>query len=356
MSDVIIFDEEHLTERGTSNSTFDYAEAMERHGGIRAVMMHGINEDLVEGARQRWAARFETIGYRDTAERAALVRQIKPVLYYYQRGQIGDERLFADVPVAAHHVFDHFPFPRAERNAYISDWLAHHMTGGKAPAVPYIVTMPAAERDLRAAWGVPAEAMVIGRHGGRDTFDIPFVHRAVARAVEARADLWFVFLNTDRFIDHPRVLFLDPIFDPVEKANFIASCDAMLHGRERGESFGLAMAEFLVLDRPVLCWAGGRDRNHLVLQPDPNHLYRTEAGLMRLLRTIGRAPRDGRTAAAMAPYAPERIAQRFTDVFLTGPAVPVKGKTLGGNLRRRLLNARSLGMNRLWREASKAGL
>ncbi|WCT72378.1 hypothetical protein PQ455_12100 [Sphingomonas naphthae] len=356
MSEIIIFDEHTLSERGTSNATFDYAEAMEAHAGIRAVMMHDLRRDWVEGAVRRWSARFETIGYNSEAGRADLVRRIQPKLYYYQRGQIDDIRLLPDVKVAVHSVFDHFPVPQADRNAYISDWLAHHMTGGKAPAVPYIVTMPPAERDMRAAWGIPAGAVVLGRHGGRDTFDIPFAKRAVARAVQERQDLWFLFVNTDRFIDHPRVRFLDPIFDLVEKADFIATCDAMIHARERGESFGLAMAEFLLLDRPVLCWAGGRDRNHLVLQPNPHHLYRTEGELMRLLRRIGPAPRDGKAAAAMAPYAPDRIAARFSDVFLTGPRVALEGKTAAGNLRRRVLNARSLAMNRAWYAASRIGL
>ena len=37
-------------------------------------------------------------------------------------------------------------------------------------------------------------------------------------------------------------------------ADFVASCDAGLNARIAGENFGLAIAEFLAQDKPVLVW------------------------------------------------------------------------------------------------------
>lgn len=132
-----------------------------------------------------------------------------------------------------------------------------------------------------------------------------------------RPDLWFVFVNTKRFIDHERVLFLPAIFDPQDKADFIGSCDGMIHARKIGESFGLAMAEFLALDKPVICWKGGADRHHAAMQPDPELMYGSEGDLLRILRTFGPRPSDGSRRRAVAGFAPEPDMRRFADVFLS---------------------------------------
>jgi len=51
--------------------------------------------------------------------------------------------------------------------------------------------------------------------------------------------------------------------DQGEKARFFATCDIMLHARLHGETFGLAVGEFAVLGKPVITFAGSRERAHL---------------------------------------------------------------------------------------------
>ena len=172
------------------------------------------------------------------------------------------ERLAPGVKNVRHAPFQHCR-PYGDAYAYISSWMSDHVSMGEA-AVGAAHRQPAAGRtEFAPDWGFPEDAVVLGRHGGYDQFDLPFVHGAVAAALERRPDLHFAFLNTRPFIRHERVRFLEPVYDLVEKSNFIASCDAMLHARKAGEGFGLAPAEFLFFDKPVNRWEGGKDRNRL---------------------------------------------------------------------------------------------
>ena len=51
-------------------------------------------------------------------------------------------------------------------------------------------------------------------------------------------------------VDHPRVLYVDTIYSEEDKDMFIRTCDAMIHARRRGESFGLSIAEFSITPFP----------------------------------------------------------------------------------------------------------
>jgi hypothetical protein len=120
--------------------------------------------------------------------------------------------------------------------------------------VPHVVRHPRVDGpDLRAELGIPAHATVFGRHGGADTFSIIEARAAVLSVARQRPhDIFFVLLNT-----HPLVLTADGIsdaaacpsnvihleqtVDEARKAAFIRTCDAMLHARGDGETFGLAV-------------------------------------------------------------------------------------------------------------------
>ena len=78
------------------------------------------------------------------------------------------------------------------------------------PVVPHIVRrrkIPG--KDLRRSLGIPNEATVFGRYGGRDTFDIGYVKTQIKKIVNSTEDVYFLFANTNKFVDHPRVLYVD---------------------------------------------------------------------------------------------------------------------------------------------------
>ena len=48
-------------------------------------------------------------------------------------------------------------------------------SGGYFPYVPHNIELPKSENNLRKELGIAVDAFVLGRHGGKQTFDNPFV-------------------------------------------------------------------------------------------------------------------------------------------------------------------------------------
>ena len=137
---------------------------------------------------------------------------------------------------------------------------------------------------------VPKDAMVFGRHGGDDSFDIPWVQQAVVETAKERPDIWFLFMNTRPFAGADglaNIRFLPATADPFAKRKFLNSCDAMLHGRRRGETFGLSCLEFAVLGKPVLTFKDSPEKAHLENLGESALHYRNASELKEL--QIGRA-------------------------------------------------------------------
>ena len=181
--------------------------------------------------------------------------------------------------------------------------------------MPHIVDPPAPRGDLRAEFGVPRDAVVIGRHGAADQFNVPFAPAALIAALDARPDLWAMLLNTEPFATHPRIVHVPRTYDRQRVADFVASCDAGLNARRVGESFGLAICEYLAQDKPVFVWEGGRDRHHLALIDDPAFRYRTRADLTRALLAFAPAPGGGEWRDRVRGFAPEAVMREFERVF-----------------------------------------
>ncbi|MFI4934113.1 MAG: glycosyltransferase [Caulobacterales bacterium] len=351
----IAFDARIVNERGTSVALYDYADAAERLLGCRPIIFHesGGAADDVQSLR-RFRDRFEVISYSNFADLEANVRGEGADLFYTLKIGKRDGRLVGGVRNAVHVIFQHYE-PHGDVYAYVSQWLSEHMTMGRQPWVPHIVSLPLANANLRPDWGLPADAVILGRHGGYDQFDLPFAHAAVELALARRGDLHFVFVNTAPFIRSSRVKFLPPIYDPQAKANFIAACDGMIHARKAGESFGLAIAEFLALDKPVICWEGGKDRNHVAMVPGRERVYRSGRDLLRILTTFQPHPGTGVYRAAVASFSPEAVMRRFQAVFIDGedsPAPPPWPFRLRSKLATRAIVLRG----RLWRDRGLAEL
>jgi glycosyltransferase involved in cell wall biosynthesis len=161
------------------------------------------------------------------------------------------------------------------------------MTGREDRFVPHLVGKGSAKGNLRKELGILSTARVFGRHGGADTFDIPFVQKLVGRHAKAHPSDHFIFLNTREFLppaDRPaNIHFLAGTADPDRKAAFLESCDAMLHARSNGETFGLAVGEFAVRGKPVITYGKSRERAHLEMLGREALVYQNEQDLRAIL-------------------------------------------------------------------------
>ena len=182
------------------------------------------------------------------------------------------------------------------------------------PFVPHIVTLPEATGDLRDELGIQTGQTVIGRIGGLMTFDLPFVKQAIVDVLDQREDYVFVFAGTQQWINHPRVRYIPEFNDVQRKANFFNTCDATIHARSNGESFGLAVAEGLFMGKPVLTWEGGGDQNHTFMLKGSDTIYSQDNIRDKLLNV-----RDYITAEdwrqRVAQFSPGQVMAKFKEVF-----------------------------------------
>ena len=235
---------------------------------------------------QKWREEFKVIQYRDKNDLGMKLRkEAAGVLYLTKPGPF-DGFLVPDIKNCVHAQFlcDEF---HGDAYAYLSSWMSRVMTGADYSFVPFYVPKLLSEESLRKELGIPEDAKVFGRHGGRDTFNIPFAQRVVAEHAKSCPEDHFLFLNTEpirRTERFPNVHYLPATVDPLAKAKFLATCDAMLHARWHGETFGLAVGEFAVLGKPVITFADSRERAHLEMLGNQALLYRHADELLKILR------------------------------------------------------------------------
>ena len=314
----VLFHANTLNYRGTTVAITDYAKYNQEVLGNQSVIAYnaslGYEKDM--GSEKlvldELKKNFEVIGYREGDLEGVCSKEQIDTAYFIRAGH-PEGQLPRNVKTAVHSVFQ-YNEPHGDRYAYISKWLSDKMSGGTIPYVPHIVNIPQPTKSYREQFGIRDDQIVVGRMGGYYTFDIPFVKKAIENIVARDDRFVFLFMGTQPFVSSPNVKHITETYDVQKKANFINSCDVMLHARQRGESFGLSIAEFLSLGKPVLAWEDGHDRNHLELLKDSELLY-NEFNLLDKLANI-KALDNQDWAKRVEMFKPEPVMQKFKEVFL----------------------------------------
>jgi len=313
----ILFHANTINYRGTTVAITDYARYNQEILGNESVITYcktiGPERDMgnEQAVIDELEKEFEVVGYRSGDLEKKIDNLNIDLAYFINSGQ--KESLPTNSKTAVHAVFQ-FNQPHGDRYAYISDWLSQKMSGGEIPFVPHMVQLPDTTENYRSAFKIRDDQIVIGRIGGYYTFDIPFVKEYIKRLVTDNDAFVFLFAGTEPFISHPNVRFINEFHNPLKKAKFINTCDAMLHARDRGESFGLSIAEFLSLNKPVLAWNGGHDLNHLDMLKDSGLLYNDANDLNYLLHNLPDFKEDW--TKRVEQYKPIPVMNKFKEVFL----------------------------------------
>lgn len=204
-------------------------------------------------------------------------------IYYIKAGD-NDGKILNGYKNHIHSVFQHKDIHGDTYN-YVSEWLAEKM-GMPGSFIPHIVDLPKPKINLREKLGIDDTKIVIGRYGGYNELDLPFVYEVINEIVNKRDDVLFLFMNTRPFINHKNVKFIEGSFKLQNKSNFINTCDFMLHARHMGESFGLAICEFLFHDKPVISWKNGSDQNHITILGEKGIWYYDKNSLYDVLLNL----------------------------------------------------------------------
>lgn len=318
----IAFHCNQLSLRGTEVAMYDYAHYNEKILGNESIVL-AKNPEIWkysdEPAIEKFKKRFNVFFYKESHEIEEILDANNVDVFYAQKAGEIDGIVSKKRKTVIHVVFQQYE-PHGDVYAFISEWLANRFSNVHQ-FVPYIVDLPDHDKDMRDELGIPRDAVVFGRHGGYETFDIPFVKHCVGDLVNKRNDIWFLFMNTEKFIDHPRIIFLEPTADLHKKTEFINSCNAMIHARFKGETFGLACAEFSLRNKPVITFAGSMDRAHEMILKDKGFYYRTPSDLYAIFSRIDqyfKGENLKRDWNQYRDYSPEKVMTKFKRVFLDG--------------------------------------
>jgi hypothetical protein len=196
-----------------------------------------------------------------------------------------------------------------------SKWLSK-ITDYKIPYVPHIVHLPDHSFDMRDELGIPKDALVFGRNGGWDTFDLPFVKQSIVETLEKRNDIWFVFQYTEPFYKHERIIYLNPTADLNEKVRFINTSDVMIHARNIGESFGLSCAEFSIRNKPVITYYNSLERNHIDTLGEKGIYYENKKDIDHILLNIDKNEINRLEWNCYKDHSPENLVKKFKEIYL----------------------------------------
>lgn len=311
----VAFHGNRLGLRGTQVAIYDYARYNEELLGNRSIIVSPKEAAHEAPAIERFAKRFEVALYENPTGLDDFLERTKADVCYFIKSGENDGILTRTCKNVVHAVFRHRE-PHGDIYAYISEWLSNFMSDGQLPWVPHIVEMPASSGNLRRQLGIPSDAIVFGRYGGVETFDIPFAQVAVREIAKIRPDRFFLFMNTAPFCAAaPNIIHLEGSSDPLVKRKFIDTCDAMLHARTSGETFGLAVGEFSVCNKPILSWSGSEERCHLEILGDKAITYSDANELVEHLMTL--VPDTSKNwDCYSAQFSPKAVMRQFEEVFL----------------------------------------
>lgn len=316
----ILFYTPHICLRGSSVAIRDYAFYLNSLHGLRTAVAYQPNEprNSLDTIR-RWSSLFPILNVNRPDDLQTVARRVS-ARYVYQLTSVNAWAPIYNSKLLIHQTGMQ-PLPVLERNicySYVSEWsAAFNQPSERHPQnwVPHIVTKHQETRkgkDFRSIFGIPMNAVVLGRTGGLDTWNIPFVDSCINQALSLRSDLWFVLQNTPRRISHPRVIYLPATTSSIIKSAFINACDAMLHARIEGESFGIACGEFSIASKPVITYSGSKERSHLEILGNKALLYSNVNQLLEILHHFCPQPGDWNCYASFNPLA---VTGRFINVF-----------------------------------------
>lgn len=324
----VLFHNKTLNYRGVTNSIIDYAKYNQSILGNESTIIYQPNWKAVgldTGSKQpvvdKVKSMFNVLTYENETDLNRIAEKYD-VVYTQKAGHMDDD-FVTSTRTAIHCVFQYYQ-PHGDRYAYISEWLAKKMNElvpeETLKWVPYVISLPpiftGLREQMRDTLGIPRDAFVIGRHGGLMTFDIRWVNAALPRLCDKHPNLWFLLANTDAVKHHPRIVYSNPFFGDIEKTVFISACDAAIHGRVLGESFGASICENLFHNVPVIAWEEGFDRNHIELLGDLGLLYNESNLEEKVGKLMTHLHPWGMLARKVEPYSPKKVMAKFKEVFL----------------------------------------
>lgn len=253
----IVFYSFQLCERGTETALIDYAYANKNILNNESILAFPSDRIFDMDRLNQLKNDFKIILFDDVVEFNQILKENKiDLLYIITHGEgedISDQ--ISGIKTFVHCVFS----TRRKHGTYycaIHPYLNKYFHT-KYPVLPHIVKkLPDINQNLRSKLNIPINATVFGSYAGKDRFNIKFVQECIEKIAENNNDIYFLFMNINIFTSKKlkNIIFLPGSTDSSEKVRFINTCDAMIHARDDGETFGLSIAEFSSFNKPIITY------------------------------------------------------------------------------------------------------
>ena len=288
----------HFTERGADVAVYDYAKYNEEVLGNKSYIICFSQETkarigfpLDTTSYNKFNNRFQIIEINSIHEMREIIENYCLDFFYtlcygnHDVYMFENKYIWKNCKTIKHCVFD---TRYSESNYYIS--ISNYLNQKYEtfiPVIPHIVDLPDCSDNLREELQISENAVVFGRYGGFEQFDIHIAQNAIIQFLQTpySENCYFLFMNTRKFVEHPRVIYLDKNVDMVYKVKFINTCDAMIHARSDGETFGLSIAEFSIKNKPIITCPCG-DLEHIMILGNKGLLYTNQDHLIDIFKNI----------------------------------------------------------------------
>ena len=324
----IAFFVRHFTERGTEVAIYDYAKYNKhilRNNSIIICFTDTKKQSLGFSTERhsydKFKSKFQIVEINDMQEMSGIIRKYDLHFFYtltHGGGndiyQFENKLIWGNCKTIKHAVFD-TTHPESDFYISISDTLNSKLNTN-VQVIPHIVDLPICFEDLRDDLHIPKDAIVFGRYGGYSEFNINMTQEAIIEFLRVNNNSYFLFMNTNRFYEHPRIIYLDKNINLIYKVKFINTCDAMIHARDMGETFGLSIAEFSIKNKPIITCRCG-DLEHIKILGDKALTYTSKESLIHIFTNIKDIIKSRYDWNAYTLYSPEYVMSLFKNIFNT---------------------------------------
>ena len=305
----IAFHSNQFSLRGTEVALYNYAKYNEEILNNKSVIFTFPNSNM--DALDKFKNRFE-VQIRYWWEYESYLKENSFDFLYFTKMGNQDGYCLETTPTLVHTVF-RFNEPHGHKYFYISDWLAKDQ--GYSPethSLPYICEkLPPPNENYREKLGISKDSTVFGCYAGTTEFNIEFVKESIRKIVNERDDIEFIFMNVNQFVDHPKVKFLPGSWDLQTKSSFVNACDAMIHARSGGETFGLAVSEFAMENKPVITYELSGERAHIEILGERGIYYRNAEEVYNILTNLKSYIKYNDYYLPYEDFSPEKIMNKF---------------------------------------------
>lgn len=312
----IAFNLKNIDVRGTATAGYDYAISLKEYYNINSIILASKNDNHDEIAIIKFKKRFELFFYETYDDINKIVKDnLCDILYTIKYGKNDNNKCC--IPEVIHCVFD-MSEPHGNIYVGVSKYVSNKY--GYNLFVPHMISLkPSKTNDnMRKMLNIPDNAIVFGRHGGMDTFNINFVMENIIKIVNEYKNIFFVFVNTFNFYNHNQIIFLDKIIDDDIKNKYISTLDAYIEAGTLGHSFGIACGEASINNKPIILYDSPNlwNRAHIDIIGDKGLYFTDSESFYKIITEFDPKNYIHKDLNAYIDYTPKKIIKIFKETFI----------------------------------------